>query len=82
MPDSPDTDLTAIEKKALELIQAFAENDNQKTEIEPVAFGINAVKIIFVSDENKGATDDLEKQISEIEHVNSVEVIEVRRAID
>ena len=51
------------------------------------AFGIffntwlNALKIIFVSDEAKGGTEELEKDIETIDGVNSVEVIDVRRAL-
>jgi len=36
---------------------------------------------MFVMDEAKGSTDDLEKKISEIDGVNSVEVVDVRRTI-
>jgi translation elongation factor EF-1beta len=36
---------------------------------------------MFVMDENKGATDELEESISKLNDVNSVEVVDVRRAI-
>jgi len=81
MPVSPETDLDQVETVAKEKIVAFAGEGDLKSEQEPVAFGLKAIKIIFVSDEAKGATDDLEKEISEIEGVNSVEVTDVRRAI-
>ena len=41
-----------------------------KTEQEPIAFGLKALKIIFVMDEAKGSTDELESKIKEIEGVN------------
>ncbi len=81
MPDSPSENLKKIEAESLKMIKEFTGLDNHKVEIEPVAFGLKAVKIIFVTPESKGATDDLEKQISEIKGVNSVEVTDVRRAI-
>ena len=81
MPDSPDVDLNKIEHEVLKKIKQFAGETEYKKEIEPVAFGLKALKIIFVMDENLGSTDKLENNISSINHVNSVEVIDVRRAI-
>ena len=81
MPESPDVDLGAVESSARSEIAKFAGPSDMKAEKEPVAFGLNALKITFVMDENKGSTEDLEKTISELEHVNSVEVVDVRRAL-
>ena len=81
MPDSPEVDLAIIEKVALEKIKSFSGLDNNKVELEPVAFGLKAVKIMFVMEEAKGSTDELEADISKVKGVNSVEVTDVRRAI-
>ncbi len=81
MPDSPEIDLAKVESEALDKIKSFTEMDNYKTEQEPVAFGLKAVKILFVMDEAKGATDPLEEDVNSIEGVNSVEITDVRRAI-
>lgn len=81
MPESPETDLGPIETKAKELIEAFAGKGDTKTEITPVAFGLKALNIIFIMDEDKGSTEELEKQIQELGGVNSVECTDVRRAI-
>lgn len=81
MPESPDIDLEKISEGALEKIKGFAGEGETKREIEPVAFGLKALKIIFVMDEQKGSTDPLEKEIQAVEGVNSVEIIDVRRAI-
>ena len=81
MPNSPDVDLTKVESEALDKIKSYTGMDNYKTEQEPVAFGLKAVKILFVMDEAKGATDPLEEDVSSIEGVNSVEITDVRRAI-
>lgn len=80
MPESPDSNLNQIEEKAIKLIEEFG-GDVGKVEIEPVAFGLKAIKLIFVSDESKGGTEDLESKISDLDEVNSVEAIDVRRAI-
>lgn len=81
MPESPNVNLENLQKKVLNKINKFTGNKETKTEIEPVAFGLKALKIIFVMDENKGSTEKLENKINLIDGVKSVEVIDVRRAI-
>ncbi len=80
MPDSPDTDLAAVEKKAAAEIELFGGKIGKK-EIMPIAFGLKALILYFIMDESKGSTEPLEKKISGITGVGSVEVIDVRRAI-
>ena len=81
MPEKPDVDYDNIEKEAKIKILAFSDNEEMKSEQEPIAFGLKALKIIFVMDESKGSTDNLEEQIKTIPGVNSVETVDVRRAI-
>lgn len=81
MPESPDSDLDAIEAEAKKKIEGFAGEGDMKVEQEPVAFGLKALKILFVMDEAKGSTESLEKEVSGIAGVNSVEITDVRRAI-
>ena len=80
MPVSPEVNLDEIEVKAKEMIANFGGNVG-KTVIEPIAFGLKAVILFFIMDENKGSTDDLETDLNKIEGVNSVEVTDVRRTI-
>ncbi|MDP2750573.1 MAG: elongation factor 1-beta [Nanoarchaeota archaeon] len=80
MPESPEADLDRIEKEAIAIIADFG-GEVGKKEIEPIAFGLKALKLIFVADEKKGGTDAMEAKLSEISEVNSVEVVDVRRAI-
>ena len=81
MPENPDVDLKKLEEDALSKIKEFAGDCETKIEIEPIAFGLKALKITFVMDESLGSTEPLEKAISEIEDVSSFEIIDVRRAI-
>ncbi|MBR9699960.1 elongation factor 1-beta [Candidatus Woesearchaeota archaeon] len=81
MPTSPEVDLKALEKKALEEITAFNEGKETKTDIQPVAFGLNSLNIIFVMDEAKGSPDPVAEKIATFEEVNSAEITDVRRAI-
>lgn len=80
MPSSPEENLSKIEKESKKLIEKFGGKPH-KTEIEPIAFGLKALKIIFILDESKGSTEALEKKISSIKGVNSVEVVGITRAL-
>ena len=81
MPESPEIDLDSIESEAKAKILEFSKNSEMRSVQEPIAFGIKALKITFVMEESKGSTDSLEESIKTIEGVNSVETIDVRRAI-
>ena len=84
MPESPEVDLEKIKEEVQEIIRNFTgrrEPEDQKVEIEPIAFGLKALKIIFTMDEAKGSPDVLEEKIKGIEGVQSFEVVDVRRAI-
>ncbi len=81
MPESPETDLGTIELNAKAAITEFCSAGEFKTKVEPVAFGLNALLLYFAMDESVGGTEKLEKKISGISGVNSVEVTDVRRAI-
>lgn len=83
LPANPDTDLAALRTAVDEEIKKFLKSDKgaDKVEEEPVAYGIKALKFIFLMDEERGSTEDLEKAITEVPGVNSVEVTDVRRAI-
>ena len=80
MPQSPEVNLDLIKEQAVEKIIKYG-GEVGKTEIQPIAFGLNALMIYFIQDESLGGTTKLEEQISSIPGVNSVEVTDVRRAI-
>ncbi len=79
MPVDPSIDLAAVEGTAKELI-AKAGGELGKVEIEPVAFGLNAIKLYVVIDEKLGG-DDIETALKGIQGVNSCEIIDFRRAL-
>lgn len=81
MPSSPKADLLKIESEAKKEIVEFCKSQELKVKIEPIAFGLKSIDIFFVMDEGKGSTEELEKKISYIDDVESVEVTDVRRAI-
>jgi len=81
MPKSVEVDLNKITEQSKTKIVDFAGPGDMKIEEKPIAFGLKAVNIIFIMDESKGSTDQLEDSIAEIDGVQSVEVTDVRRAI-
>ena len=81
MPKNTSIDLSKIEPQAKHEIVRYCNSHEFKSSIEPIAFGLKALNIIFVMDESKGGTEALEKKISHIDGVESVEVTDVRRAI-
>jgi len=82
MPEGPDVDMEAVRAAAESKIDAFVgEQGEKRASIKPIAFGLNAVEIIFVMDEKLGSTEPLELEIGKLAGVQSVEVIDVRRAI-
>ena len=80
MPSSPEIDLAIIKEKAGHYITKFGARLG-KDEIEPVAFGLKALKLTIIFDENKGSTDNLEEQLTTIKGVQSCEAISVSRAL-
>lgn len=78
MPSSPDVNLDEIETKAKEIIET-AEGRIGKIERESIAFGLNAIMILFAWDEDCDR-EALEEKLRQIENVNSAEIVDFRRA--
>ncbi|HLC58256.1 MAG TPA: elongation factor 1-beta [Candidatus Nanoarchaeia archaeon] len=80
MPESPEVDLEHLKNHIKEVADAFEASMNPKTEIEPVAFGLEALKVTLLLDETKGS-EELCEEIAKIHGVSSAEVIDMRRLI-
>ena len=80
MPDSPKVNLDVLQKAALKKIKDAIGDTETKVEKEAIGFGLNALKILFVMDENKNV-DVIEESVRKIKGVQSVDVVDVRRAI-
>jgi elongation factor 1-beta len=78
MPSSPEVDLEEIKTKAREVIEGGEGKINDFKE-EPIAFGLKAVIVGFALDESK-ELEPIEESLKKIENVNSVQVIDMRRA--
>ena len=77
MPDGVEIDLENLREKIKECVPEGT--DVGAVEIQPVAFGLKALRMNFVRDESLGGTDDIEAAISALEGVAQVEVEMVSR---
>ena len=79
MPSSPEANLGKIEF-GIKNILSKNHVKNPQFEIQPIAFGLKAIIVIFGWPEEK-SLDSLEAELQKIPNVNSVQVIDIRRAI-
>ena len=79
MPASPETDIKKIEGKVKEILEKNSVMNSQ-FEVQPIAFGLNALIVLFGWPEEK-ELEELEESLRKVEDVRSVEVIDIRRAI-
>jgi len=79
MPSSPEVDLEEIKEKLKIKIESEG-GKGTSFEEEPIAFGLKAIILGFLWPEEK-EFEPVENQLSKIEDVNSVQVIDMRRAL-
>jgi len=77
MPESPEID---VEKVKAEIKSSIPENTElHSIEEEPIAFGLVALNVMVVVDDAEGGTEQIEENLSKIEDIASIEVVDVRR---
>ena len=79
MPVSPDTDLEKLKENLKQLLDS-EEVKGTQFEIQPIAFGLKAIIMMFGWPEEK-ELDALEERFKKVPDVNSVELLDIRRAI-
>lgn len=73
MPEDDTVDLD-------ELLEEIESNVNvEDTDKEPVAFGLEALKILVRIPDEEGGTEQVEDTVSDIDGVNTVEVESINR---
>lgn len=78
MPVSPEVDLETIKETAKSMIED-AGGKNPTFEEESIAFGLKAIIALFAWPEEK-ELEELEGMLNGVEDVNSIQVIDIRRA--
>ena len=77
MPDGVEIDLDDLLQQIKDAVPEGT--DVGAVEMEPVAFGLKAIRMNLVRDESLGGTDDIEAAISAVGGVAQVEVERVSR---
>lgn len=77
MPEGVEVDLAGLEANIKAALPAFA--SMQKCEAKPFAFGMKALEIGFVVEDEEGNNDALETTVSGVADVQSVELLEMGR---
>jgi elongation factor 1-beta len=75
VPEGIEVDLEKIKK------QLQKEFKPQKLEIEPIAFGLNAIKMVKVLPEIEGEADRLAEKIQTIKGVQTVDIVSMTRGL-
>ena len=78
MPASPSTDLAKIEQQIKRMVEQEGGKNPSFTQ-EPIAFGLKAIILFFAWPEEK-ELEKFEEKIGKIKDVNSVQIIDMRRA--
>ena len=77
MPESPEEDLAAI-KATIESSMPESAEIHEITE-EPIAFGLVAIILKFITEDGEGGSEPVEEMVSGIEGVASFEITGVGR---
>ncbi len=80
MPENLETDLEKLKTEIQKKVETFKSGVFEEVKEEPIAFGLKALIITIALSEDE-ESDTVEKALSEIEGVSSVELIDYRRVI-
>ena len=69
MPESPDVDLAKLETDIKAKITGI-----QDVKIEPIGFGLSAVKVALITSDDAGAEDKIKGMFKGISGIESIEI--------
>ncbi|HDI12603.1 MAG: elongation factor 1-beta [Hadesarchaea archaeon] len=75
MPESTDVDLDRIEAAVKGLVEVHTVSR------EPVAFGLQALRVVAVVDDAAGGTEQLERELAGIHGIGNVQVVGLTRLL-
>ena len=75
MPKDANVDLRGIEKDVRSLAEV------RSVELEPVAFGLKALRVLIVVPDAAGGTEKVERRLREIKGVGNIQAVDVRRLL-
>lgn len=75
MPEGKEVNMEELREKVVALIEP------NSIEEEPVAFGLNSLKVVKVVADDAGGSDKVEEELREIEGVHNVRVLDQRKLL-
>lgn len=72
MPKDPDVDLDKLKGDIKKVVPKDV--DLKKFDVKPVAFGLMALYALFIMEDKEGGTEEVERAISKLDDVASVQV--------
>jgi elongation factor 1-beta len=75
MPESPEVDLTRLEAAIKERVKVHSISR------EPIAFGLEALRVVAVVPDAAGGTEPLEQELASLSGVGNVQVIGLTRLL-
>ena len=76
MPESVDVDMEKLEADLRKKLPSI-----QDVGVEPIAFGLKALKIAVIVEDNEGGTDAVEQALAAVPGVSQAETVCVNRMI-
>jgi len=76
MPESIDVDMKKLEADLKKKVPSI-----QDVGVEPIGYGLSALKIAVIVNDEEGGTDAVEKALSEVPGVSQAETVCVNRMI-
>jgi len=81
MPETVETDRVVLKEAVKSKIdEVYGDVGEIRESEEPLAFGLVALKFIFIIDEALG-TDRIQEEVGKVEGVGSAQVVDFRRAL-
>ncbi len=81
MPESPDTDLEPIKKRAQQIAKEHGAVGQMQVQEEPIAFGLKAVLVLAMYEVEGSDFDGIAARMQEIPEVQSAEVARMDLAL-
>jgi elongation factor 1-beta len=79
MPNGPDVDLKGLSNRITSQVADYGRM--YSCEVQPIAFGLKALLLTVLVEDKEGGTEAVEAFISEIDEVESVQVVAVTRML-
>ena len=76
-PRDIDTDLEGIRERLAGIVKGYGKL--HKTEIKPIAFGLNSVEATLLLNDSEGGMEEIEEKLKALDEVSQVDVLDVNR---